>query len=243
MRISWPARIDAGAGRDTLLIAPTGGGKTLAGFLPSLDRSRAARQQAPSRRRGHPHALYLAAQGAGRRHRAQSRGAGRGDGAADHGSRPAPATRRRRTRARQRTRPPDILLTTPEQLALLLAAPRRGRPVRRAQMRRARRAACAGHLQARRSAGARPGAAANAGARAHDHRPVGDGGRPDELRAWLVPQPGAERDRGWPSSCVARRAPSRDIAILELDEPICPGPATRRATRIREIYAAIRRTA
>ena len=38
----------AGAKRDTLLIAPTGGGKTLAGFLPSLTdlaRKRATRSR------------------------------------------------------------------------------------------------------------------------------------------------------------------------------------------------------
>ena len=38
----------AGAGRDTLLIAPTGGGKTLAGFLPSLvDLARRAPKRKP----------------------------------------------------------------------------------------------------------------------------------------------------------------------------------------------------
>ena len=39
----------AGAGHDTLLIAPTGGGKTLAGFLPSLvDLSRRQGGQRPA---------------------------------------------------------------------------------------------------------------------------------------------------------------------------------------------------
>ena len=100
-----------------LLTAPTGGGKTLAGFLPTLvDLAR----QAPGLSRP-LHTLYLSPLKAlavdvrrnletpveemGLPIRAESR---TGD---------TPQSRRQR----QRRYPPDILLTTPEQLALLLA--------------------------------------------------------------------------------------------------------------------------
>ena len=65
----------AQAGRSALLIAPTGGGKTLAGFLPSLidlGRDSRARPQ---------HALHFTAEGAGGRHCPQSRCANFGAGA------------------------------------------------------------------------------------------------------------------------------------------------------------------
>ena len=53
------------AGASALLIAPTGAGKTLAGFLPTLvDLVEASADR-------HPHALHLAAEGAGGRRRAQ----------------------------------------------------------------------------------------------------------------------------------------------------------------------------
>ena len=93
----------ARTGRSTLLIAPTGGGKTLAGFLPTLTELHRARRQVAAagfHRQGHPalarpaHALYLAAEGARGRHRAQPGNAGRRDGLADPRSRRAPATRR-----------------------------------------------------------------------------------------------------------------------------------------------------
>ena len=102
----------AQAGRSVLLIAPTGGGKTLAGFLPSLvelsgrwplparARRRSAEQRLALHRprpaaRGRPaHALHLAAEGARRRYRAQSGSAGRRDGVCRSASRRAPATRR-----------------------------------------------------------------------------------------------------------------------------------------------------
>ena len=105
-------------GRDALLIAPTGGGKTLAGFLPSL--IDLAERPAPNRRPG-VHTLYLSPLKAlavdvernlyqpvaemGLNLRVETR---TGD---------TPVAKRQR----QKVHPPDILLTTPEQLALFCA--------------------------------------------------------------------------------------------------------------------------
>jgi ATP-dependent Lhr-like helicase len=108
----------ARAGRDALLIAPTGGGKTLAGFLPSLIE---LSERAP--RNTHPglHTLYISplkalAVDVERNLMAPILEMG------------LPVVAESRTgdtgiarRQRQRIKPPDILLTTPEQLALLCA--------------------------------------------------------------------------------------------------------------------------
>jgi ATP-dependent Lhr-like helicase len=114
-------------GRSALLIAPTGGGKTLAGFLPSLieltERRLAGKDLAHAKGKGELHTLYISPLKALatdiRRNlelpiaemqlpvRAESR---TGD---------TPQSRR----LRQRERPPDLLMTTPESLALLLSYP------------------------------------------------------------------------------------------------------------------------
>ncbi|MGZ9033027.1 MAG: ligase-associated DNA damage response DEXH box helicase, partial [Rhodospirillales bacterium] len=106
----------ASEGRHALLIAPTGGGKTLAGFLPSL-------VELAESRAGELHTLYIsplkaltvdvhrnleqpiAEMGLGLRAETRT-----GD---------TPAGKRQR----QRTRPPQLLMTTPESLALLLSYP------------------------------------------------------------------------------------------------------------------------
>src|SRR5207248_449495 len=124
--------------RSVLLIAPTGAGKTLAGFLPSLvelsetSADARVRKHRPSallctgldvRREGGLHTLYISPLKAlavdiarnlerpiaemGLPIRIETR---TGD---------TPASRRQR----QRRDPPHILLTTPEQLALILATP------------------------------------------------------------------------------------------------------------------------
>src|SRR5215469_18813347 len=114
---------EAGRGHSVLLVAPTGGGKTLAGFLPSLIEL----ANAPSRRKAQLHTLYISPLKAlavdvarnletpvaemGLSIRIETR---TGD---------TPVSRR----MRQRHSPPDILLTTPEQFALLLS----GRDARR----------------------------------------------------------------------------------------------------------------
>src|SRR5690242_18389265 len=120
----------ANAGRSALLIAPTGGGKTLAGFLPTLvelserggrPRNLKSTGRALVRSQG-LHTLYISPLKAlavdiarnlevpvremGLPLRLETR---TGD---------TPASKRQR----QRRDPPDILLTTPEQLALLLAS-------------------------------------------------------------------------------------------------------------------------
>ncbi|MEJ2434190.1 MAG: DEAD/DEAH box helicase [Pseudolabrys sp.] len=118
------------AWRSVLLIAPTGGGKTLAGFLPTLvelhetgarPKNLVSSGRAVSRSQG-LHTLYISPLKAlavdiarnleipvremGLKVRLETR---TGD---------TPTSRRQR----QRRYPPDVLLTTPEQLALLLAS-------------------------------------------------------------------------------------------------------------------------
>ena len=104
-----------------LLIAPTGAGKTLAGFLPAWSISRRGRSASRARRIAAAHALYLAAEGARGRHPAQPR-----KPVAEMGLPISLETRTGDTpvykRQRQKLDPPDILLTTPEQVALLLAS-------------------------------------------------------------------------------------------------------------------------
>ena len=108
----------AEAGESALLIAPTGAGKTLAGFLPSLVELAAS----PSRR-PRLHTLYISPL------KALSVDVARnlGTPVAEMKLRIRIETRTGDTsvskRQRQRRDPPDILLTTPEQVALLLASP------------------------------------------------------------------------------------------------------------------------
>ena len=111
----------ARAGRSTLLIAPTGAGKTLAGFLPTL----AALHERPAVNRPEGrgvHTLYVSplkalAVDIARNLETPVR---------EMGLRVAIETRTGDTpvhkRQRQKLKPPDILLTTPEQVALLLSA-------------------------------------------------------------------------------------------------------------------------
>jgi ATP-dependent Lhr-like helicase len=103
--------------RDTLLIAPTGGGKTLAGFLPSLvDLNGQGRQPQAG-----IHTLYVSPLKA----LAVDIARNLTQPVAEMG---LPITLETRTgdtppsrRQRQRLSPPDILLTTPEQIALMLS--------------------------------------------------------------------------------------------------------------------------
>ncbi len=109
----------AQAGESVLLVAPTGGGKTLAGFLPSLIELAGVHPRSRARA---VHTLYVSplkalavdvarnlempASEMGLNVRIETR---TGD---------TPASRRQR----QKHLPPDILLTTPEQLSLLLSS-------------------------------------------------------------------------------------------------------------------------
>jgi ATP-dependent Lhr-like helicase len=119
------ALVEAAArGESVLLVAPTGGGKTLAGFLPSLidlaDRPKKNRARTL-------HTLYISPLKALAVDVARNLDA-------PIAEMDLPITVETRTgdtpaarRARQRHTPPDILLTTPEQLSLLLAHPRADR--------------------------------------------------------------------------------------------------------------------
>lgn len=111
----------AQAGLSTLLIAPTGAGKTLAGFLPSLIELEPLKAEG-SRRPHRLHTLYVSPlkalttdvarnlnTPASEMHLGVRIETRTGD---------TPSSKRQR----QRSHPPDILLTTPEQLSLLIAS-------------------------------------------------------------------------------------------------------------------------
>ncbi|MCR9127919.1 MAG: ligase-associated DNA damage response DEXH box helicase [Alphaproteobacteria bacterium] len=111
----------ARAGQDALLIAPTGGGKTLGGFLPSLIDLAAIALAGGKDRPYRLHTLYISPL------KALSQDVARNlmtpvsemglDLRIETRTGDTPAGKR----TRQRQRPPDILLTTPEQLALFCA--------------------------------------------------------------------------------------------------------------------------
>jgi ATP-dependent Lhr-like helicase len=110
------------AGRSALLIAPTGGGKTLAGFLASLvelERLAKATRQRPHRL----HTLYISPLKAlavdVARNLEQPIADMRLGVSVETRTGDTPQSRRQR----QLRHPPDILMTTPEQLALLIAQP------------------------------------------------------------------------------------------------------------------------
>jgi len=108
-------------GESVLLVAPTGGGKTLAGFLPSLidlaDRPKRARKRGL-------HTLYISPLKALAVDVARNLDTPIAEMelsiTVETRTGDTPAARRQR----QRHAPPDILLTTPEQLSLLVAHPR-----------------------------------------------------------------------------------------------------------------------
>ena len=111
----------AQAGRSVLLIAPTGAGKTLAGFLPSLvDLSSRPKRRPGEAYRG-VHTLYISPLKA----LAVDIERNLGKPVAEIGLPVSMETRTGDTpthkRQRQKLAPPDILLTTPEQLALLIS--------------------------------------------------------------------------------------------------------------------------
>ncbi len=120
------AMIDAARrGAHVLLVAPTGGGKTLAGFLPSL-----LELADPARARGDGsglHTLYISPLKALTVdvHRNLERPIAEMDLAIRAETRTGDTPQAKRQR--QRARPPQLLMTTPESLALLLSYADAGR--------------------------------------------------------------------------------------------------------------------
>ena len=218
----------------TLLIAPTGSGKTLAGFLPSL----LSLSQVKRSRGAGVHTLYVSplkalaadvarnlltpVQQMGLPIRIETRS---GDTSVSR-------------KARQRQRPPDMLLTTPEQVTLLLSHPDAAQlfgdldtiildevhalaPTKRGDL----LALDLARLAALAPGQVRIGLSATVA-------------RPSELRAYLVPQSDAGAVRLADLVTVAGGAP-HDIRMLETEAPL-PWAGHSARFAVPEIYAAIK---
>jgi ATP-dependent Lhr-like helicase len=202
--------------RSTLLIAPTGAGKTLAGFLPTLVRL----ANRKSNMRGGLDTLYISPLKA----LAVDVARNLTTPIAEMGLPIRSETRTGDTsvqrRQRQRYRPPQILLTTPEQLALLLSHP--DAPNLFANL----ETVILDELHAL-QASKRGDLLSLDLARLHTLRPdlmtIGLSAtvaRPSELRAFLVPQREPEKRIELADLVVAAGGARPHIEILELDEPV-----------------------
>jgi ATP-dependent Lhr-like helicase len=224
---------NAGLRRSTLLIAPTGAGKTLAGFLPSL-----VGLSSTARRPSALHTLYISPL------KALAADVARNleTPVSEIGLRVRIETRSGDTsqakRRRQRVRPPQVLLTTPEQLALLLSfedAPHLFGGLDTVVLDELHSLA----------ASKRGDLLALDLARLHTLAPdlmtIGLSAtvaRPSELRAFLVPQREPDHATHLSDLVVTGGGARPDISILDTAE-VTPwsGHTTRYA--VREIYAAI----
>ncbi|GBU16115.1 hypothetical protein AwMethylo_03300 [Methylobacterium sp.] len=211
-------------------MAPTGAGKTLAGFLPSLV------SLAGGERRGKGlHTLYVSPLKA----LAVDIARNLEMPVAEMGLPVRIETRTGDTpshkRTRQVSRPPDILLTTPEQLALLIAH-------REAEALFAGlRCLILDELHALVTS-KRGDLLSLAVARLHRLSPgltaIGLSAtvrEPDELRKYLVPQRGEEypRPRPWPTSSSCRAAPGRTSPCWRSTRR-CRSPGTPPGSRCRQ---------
>ncbi|PTW62104.1 ATP-dependent Lhr-like helicase [Breoghania corrubedonensis] len=226
--------------RSVLLIAPTGAGKTLAGFLPSLialanpERNTGRRD---TKRRG-VHTLYISPLKALAVDIARNLEAPVAEMKLDLAIETRTGDTPAHKRQRQKLNPPDILLTTPEQLALLIASPEADSffdglttvildelhalvTSKRGDL------LSLGLARLRRLA---PGM-----------RAIGLSAtvaEPDDLRAWLVPQSGSE-DRALADLVTASEGAAPDITILPSEARIpWSGHSARYA--LPEIYEEIR---
>ncbi|RTL68334.1 MAG: ligase-associated DNA damage response DEXH box helicase [Hyphomicrobiales bacterium] len=225
-------------GRSALLIAPTGAGKTLAGFLPSLIELAEARSAKNTERR--LHTLYISPLKALATDVARNLMAPVGEMGLpiriDQRTGDTSAARK----ASQRTRPPDILLTTPEQLALLLSH------ADAAQLFASLKTVVLDELHS--LAASKRGDLlaldlARLEALAPGHRRVGLSAtvaRPSELRAFLVPQRSPDTITALSDLVWVKGGAAPDLSMLETEMPLpWAGHTTRYA--VPEIYAAIQR--
>ncbi len=231
----------AEARRSTLLIAPTGAGKTLAGFLPTLVRLAARGKRKPGALAGAGlDTLYISPLKALATDVARNL-------SAPISEMELPIRTELRTgdtslsaRQRQRARPPDILMTTPEQLALLLSHDDAG------YLFADLKTVVLDELHA--LAGSKRGdllALDLARLRTLAPDMVAFGlsatvARPSELRAYLAPQTAPDERRDLADMVVAAAGAAPEVAILEHDEAVpWSGHSARYA--MPSVYEAIRR--
>jgi len=228
----------AQARRSTLLIAPTGAGKTLAGFLPSFV---AATEPASSVRKGSGlKTLYISplkalAVDIARNLTAPITEMGLGLRVE---TRTGDTPQSRRTR--QRTRPPEVLLTTPEQVALLISGEDASYifadletvildelhalvPSKRGDL----LALGIARLRSLAPGLVLTGLSATVA-------------RPTELRAWLEPQPRAEHVIHLTDAVAIEGGARPDVAILETEDPL-PWASHSARYAVPEVLAAIGR--